>query len=95
MKAVLRLQWADTEDALSYVAKAVEAKGYKLGDDIVIAMDAAATEFFNEGQYHLQGEGRELSSADMQQMWADLVKITLYVLLKTHLMKMTGLVLHL
>lgn len=63
-----------TEDALSYVAKAVEAKGYKLGDDIVIAMDAAATEFFNEGQYHLQGEGRELSSADMQQMWADLCK---------------------
>ena len=63
-----------TEDALSYVAKAVEAKGYKLGDDIVIAMDAAATEFFNNGQYHLQGEGRELSSADMQQMWADLCK---------------------
>ena len=63
-----------TEDALSYVAKAVEAKGYKLGDDIVIAMDAAATEFFNEGQYHLQGEGRELSSADMQQMWAELCK---------------------
>ena len=63
-----------TEDALSYVAKAVEAKGYKLGDDIVIAMDAAATEFFNKGQYHLQGEGRELSSADMQQMWADLCK---------------------
>ena len=61
-----------TEDALSYVAKAVEAKGYKLGDDIVIAMDAAATEFFDKGQYHLQGEGRELSSADMQQMWADL-----------------------
>ena len=63
-----------TEDALSYVAKAVEAKGYKLGDDIVIAMDAAATEFFNKGQYHLQGEGRELSSADMQQMWAELCK---------------------
>ena len=63
-----------TEDALSYVAKAVEAKGYKLGDDIVIAMDAAATEFFDKGHYHLQGEGRELSSADMQQMWADLCK---------------------
>ena len=63
-----------TEDALSYVAKAVEAKGYKLGDDIVIAMDAAATEFYDKGQYHLQGEGRELSSADMQQMWADLCK---------------------
>ena len=45
-----------TEDALSYVAKAVEAKGYKLGDDIVIAMDAAATEFYKDDQYHLAGE---------------------------------------
>ena len=61
-----------TEDALSYVAKAVEAKGYKLGDDIVIAMDAAATEFYKDGQYHLAGENRSLSSSEMQEMWAKL-----------------------
>ena len=61
-----------TQDALSYVARAVEAKGYKLGDDIVIAMDAAATEFYKDGHYHLAGEGRSLSSDEMQAMWADL-----------------------
>lgn len=63
-----------TEEALSFVARAVEAKGYKLGDDIVIAMDAAATEFYKDGQYHLAGEGRSLSSDEMQAMWADLCK---------------------
>ena len=65
---------ASTEDALSYVARAVEAKGYKLGDDIVIAIDAAATEFYKDGSYHLAGEGRSLSSAEMQDMWANLCK---------------------
>ena len=61
-----------TDDALGYVAKAVEAKGYKLGDDVVIAMDAAATEFCKDNAYHLAGEGRTLSSEEMQAMWADL-----------------------
>ena len=63
---------ASTEEALSFVAKAVEAKNYKLGDDVVIALDAAATEFCKGGRYHLAGEGRELSSEDMQDMWAKL-----------------------
>jgi len=63
-----------TEEALSFVARSVEAKGYKLGDDIVIAIDAAATEFYKDGKYHLAGEGRSLSSDDMQKMWADLCK---------------------
>ena len=44
---------ASTEEALSFVAKAVEAKNYKLGDDVVIALDAAATEFCKDGRYHL------------------------------------------
>ena len=63
-----------TEEALSFVARSVEAKGYKLGDDIVIAIDAAATEFYKDGKYHLAGEGRSLSSDDMQKMWVDLCK---------------------
>ena len=61
-----------TDEALSFVAKAVEAKNYKLGDDIVIAVDAAATEFYKDGAYHLAGEGRSLSSDEMQDMWAQL-----------------------
>ena len=63
---------ASTEEALSFVSKAVEAKNYKLGDDVVIALDAAATEFCKDGRYHLAGERRELSSEDMQDMWAKL-----------------------
>ena len=62
------------DDALSYVARAVEAKGYKLGDDVVIALDAAATEFYKDGKYHLDGDGRVLSSDEMQGVWADLCK---------------------
>ena len=61
-----------TDEALSFVAKAVEANNYKLGDDIVIAVDAAATEFYKDGAYHLAGEGRSLSSDEMQDMWAQL-----------------------
>ena len=63
---------ASTEEALSFVAKAVEAKNYKLGEDVVIALDAAATEFCKDGVYHLAGEGRQLSSGEMQDMWAKL-----------------------
>ena len=63
---------ASTEEALSFVAKAVEAKNYKLGDDVVIALDAAATEFCKDGVYHLAGEGRQLRSGEMQDMWAKL-----------------------
>ena len=63
---------ASTEEALSFVAKAVEAKNYKLGDDVVIALDAAATEFCKDSVYHLAGEGRQLRSGEMQDMWAKL-----------------------
>ena len=59
-------------DALDHVARAVEAAGYKLGDDVVIALDAAATEFYKDGAYHLAGEGRSLSSDEMIDMWTDL-----------------------
>ena len=57
------------DEALGHIAKAVEAAGYRLGEDVRIALDAAATEFFSEGRYHLAGEGRELSSDEMQDMW--------------------------
>ena len=57
------------DDALGHIAKAVEGAGYKLGDDIRFALDAAATEFFSDGRYHLAGEGRELSSDEMLEMW--------------------------
>lgn len=38
--------------------KSIETAGYKPGDDIVLALDAASTEFYNKGKYHLEGEGK-------------------------------------
>jgi enolase len=46
------------DDALGFVAKAVEKAGYKLGDDVVFALDCAATEFFKGGKYVYEGEGK-------------------------------------
>ena len=51
----------------------METAGYKLCEDAVIALDAAATELYADGKYHLAGEGRSLTSAEMVDMWAGLV----------------------
>ncbi len=59
--------------ALDLLVEAVEAAGYTPGDDIAIALDPAASEFYRDGAYHLEGEGRVLSSAEMVDLWADLV----------------------
>ncbi|PNQ94709.1 phosphopyruvate hydratase, partial (plasmid) [Azospirillum argentinense] len=64
---------ASTEDALGFVMKAIEAAGYKPGDDVMLAIDAASTEFFKNGKYELAGEGKSLASEQMVSYWADLV----------------------
>ena len=61
-----------TDEALEVVARSVERAGYHLGDDIVLALDAAATEFHSDKGYHLAGENRTLSSAEMCDYWAKL-----------------------
>lgn len=61
-----------TDEALEVVARSVERAGYHLGDDIVLALDAAATEFHSGKGYHLAGENRTLSSAEMCDYWAEL-----------------------
>ena len=50
------------EDALGFVMKAIETAGYKAGDDIVLALDCASTEFFKNGSYVYEGEGKTKSS---------------------------------
>ncbi len=60
------------DEALSYISKAVEKAGYKLGSDIFFAMDPASTEFFKNGKYELEGEGKSLSSDEMVKVYADL-----------------------
>ena len=61
-----------TDEALGYITKSIEAAGYTPGDDVMIAVDAAASEFYKDGKYHLQGEGRALGSDEMNGMWAEL-----------------------
>ena len=63
---------ASTDEALGYVMKAIEKAGYKPGDDIHLALDAAATEFYEGGVYNLAGEGKKLDAGEMAAYWADL-----------------------
>ena len=45
--------------------QAIEAAGYRPGDDVVLALDPASTEFYRDGKYHLEGEGKVLDAAGM------------------------------
>jgi enolase len=60
------------DEALGFVSRAVEEAGYKLGHQIFLALDAASTEFFRDGKYRLEGEGRALDSGGMAELYADL-----------------------
>jgi enolase len=62
------------DEALSYISKAVEKAGYKLGEEIFFALDPASTEFFKEGKYVLEGEGKSLIPDEMVKVYADLCK---------------------
>ena len=55
---------SSTRDALDFVLKSIESAGYKPGDDVVLALDAASTEYFKDGKYELKGESLSLSSAE-------------------------------
>lgn len=61
------------EEAIQYIMKAIEEAGYKPGDDLVLAMDAAASEFFEDGKYVLKSDGKKLSAPEMVDYYADLV----------------------
>ncbi len=59
------------EDAVQLVLEAIDRAGYKAGEDVVIALDPAATELYEDGSYHLAGEGRTLSSDEMVAFWTE------------------------
>ena len=61
------------DEALGFITKSIEAAGYKPGDDVVLALDCAATEFFKDGAYHIEGEGKTLNPGQMAKYLADLV----------------------
>ncbi len=61
------------DEAMSFVMRAIEAAGYRPGEDIFLALDPASTEFYKDGNYHLDGEGRVLDSGEMTAYYQDLV----------------------
>ncbi len=58
-------------DAVAIVTRAIEAAGYRPGEDLVIALDPAASEFYEDGQYNLAGEGLVLSPSEIVDYYAD------------------------
>ena len=65
---------ASTADALDFIMSSIEKAGYRPGDDVMLALDCAATEFFKNGKYDISGEGKILSSHEMAEYLADLTR---------------------
>ena len=65
---------ASTTDALDFIMHSIESAGYTPGDDVMLALDCAATEFYREGAYHIDGEGKVLTPAEMAGYLADLTQ---------------------
>ncbi len=61
------------EEALGFIMKAIEKAGYKAGEDIALALDCAATEYFKKGKYEMEGEGKSLAPEANAKFLADLV----------------------
>lgn len=64
---------SSNEEAIESIVEAIKEAGYQPGEDIAIALDPAASEFFKDGHYHLSGEGRKLGPAQMVEYYAQLV----------------------
>jgi enolase len=62
----------NSREALDFIEKAVSTAGYKLGDDVLLALDCAASEFFKDHAYRMEGEGKTLSPVEMADFLADL-----------------------
>jgi enolase len=65
--------FAKADDALSFIMKAREGAGYKAGNDVVLALDVAATEFFHDGKYVLEGEGKTFDCGKLLKYYETLV----------------------
>lgn len=65
---------SSNEEAIKVIIEAIEKAGYVPGEDIFIALDPAATEFYKDGKYHLKGEGLEYDSAGMVEYYVRLVE---------------------
>jgi len=61
-------------DAVELILKAIENAGYRPGEQIAIGLDPASSSFYEDGYYHLRTEGRQVSSAEMVEMYAEWIK---------------------
>ena len=61
------------QEALAYITQAIEQAGYRPGEDVLLALDPASTELYQDGRYVLRGEGRTLTTAEMVDFWAEWV----------------------
>ncbi|MCX5977197.1 MAG: phosphopyruvate hydratase [Coprothermobacterota bacterium] len=64
---------ATNEEAIQVIMAAIQKAGWKPGEDVFLALDSAASEFFADGKYYLKAEGRELTSSQMVAYYVDLV----------------------
>ena len=60
------------EEALQFIVDSIEGAGYKPGDDVVLAIDAASSEFYENGKYEMKGEGKSYTNAQMVEFYKDL-----------------------
>ena len=60
------------EEALSFIVKSISDAGYKPGEDVVLAIDAASSEFYENGKYEMKGEGKSYTNAQMVEFYKDL-----------------------
>ena len=65
---------ASAKQALDFIVKSIETAGYKAGKDVVLALDAASSEFFDNGKYVLAGEGKTFTAEQLVEYYAKLVK---------------------
>ncbi|MGU3314687.1 phosphopyruvate hydratase [Sphingomonas sp. M6A6_1c] len=65
---------ASTDEALGFIMQSIEKAGYTPGDDVMLALDCAATEFYKDGRYDISGEGKVLESGAMAEYLADLTR---------------------
>jgi enolase len=64
---------ASAEKALDFIVQSIEKAGFKPGQDVCLGLDSASTEFFKNGKYHLEGEGKVLDASGMVDFYAKLV----------------------
>ena len=62
------------DEALAFIVKSIEKAGFKPGSDVALGLDSASTEFFKDGKYHLEGEGKVLDAGGMVAFYEQLVK---------------------